>query len=272
MNKKVAILGSNGMLGQMVADVFTQAEDIDVQLFTRNDFDAAKADVIVLNHYLGDFDYIINCIGIINKYIDEDDPASVEQAIKVNSIFPRELQKLGTQTIQIATDCSGEPDTYGLSKRLGEVKGENFCNIRCSIIGPGNKDGLLDWFLNQKECQGYIHHLWNGVTTLAFAKMCLGLIKSGRDVAVYDQTNFIPSDFECKSNLIKHIGKYFDHQCVIDKVFNPDAIVDRRLPEYPYCKDLWEMAGYTEQPTIEYLIKELANYLEGKIWKGKKYL
>lgn len=272
MNKiKVAILGSNGMLGSMVLDVLSNDENIEVTGIDRRTIDATKEYSTSLNHHLHQYDYIINCIGVINKYIDDNDPDSVQNAIQVNSIFPHELAKTGKKIIQIATDCAFEHDVYGMTKRLGEVKSNNFANIRCSIIGPGNKDGLLDWFLGQKECQGYVHHLWNGVTTLAFAKMCLGIVKSRENPDLYDQVNFTPADWECKANLIKHIRKEFNHKCVIENCFEPDKIVDRRILENPKALLLWLMAGYKERPTISYLIKELAKYMEGKEWRGRKY-
>jgi dTDP-4-dehydrorhamnose reductase len=272
-NKKVvAVLGSTGMLGRMVTDVLKQDESIEVIEFNHHDFNAEIITANGLKVWLEEADYIINCIGMINKNIDENDSESIQRAIEVNAQFPRELEKLKIPTIQIATDCAGEPDTYGMTKMLGEVRGENFANIRCSIIGPGNKTGLLDWFLEQKECQGYMHHLWNGVTTLAFARMCLGLIKSDKDVEFYDQVNFTPADWECKAGILKKIGRYFNHSISITATFDPDAIVDRRISSSPQAILLWKMAGYEDRPTIEYLVQELANYLEGRTWNGKRYL
>ena len=100
--------------------------------------------------------------------------------------------------IQIATDCvySGKTggynedslhdalDAYGKTKSLGEVRSSTFLNIRSSIIGPeiNHKVLLLEWFLKQPKgavLNGFSNHLWNGVTTLQFAELCLTIIKKG---------------------------------------------------------------------------------------------
>jgi len=66
-------------------------------------FDINKA---VKSNY-SNFDYIINCIGIIKPYIDEKSQSSIQNAIKVNSLFPHNLLhvKKKTKIFQIATDC-----------------------------------------------------------------------------------------------------------------------------------------------------------------------
>ena len=53
--------------------------------------------------------------------------------------------------------------------------------IKTSIIGPELKGNasLMDWFLSQKgEVFGYTKAIWNGVTTLEWAKQCLSLINN----------------------------------------------------------------------------------------------
>ena len=54
--------------------------------------------------------------------------------------------------------------------------------IRTSIIGPelGEGHGLMGWFLRQDgEVNGYVNHLWNGITTLEWAKVCFEIISRG---------------------------------------------------------------------------------------------
>ena len=116
-------------------------------------FDASKDDISRLLNQTKP-NWIINCIGIIKPYINENEPNSVAIAKNINSDFPRILEKissqLGARVIQIATDCvfSGDSglysesdphdatDVYGKTKSQGEASGPNFMNIRCSIIGP----------------------------------------------------------------------------------------------------------------------------------------
>jgi dTDP-4-dehydrorhamnose reductase len=65
---------------------------------------------------------------------------------------------------------------YARTKATGEVTAAPHLTIRTSIIGPeirANRIGLMDWFLGQPAgmaVQGYLHTLWNGVTTLELAQ------------------------------------------------------------------------------------------------------
>lgn len=132
-------------------------------------------------------DYVINCIGTIKPFMAKDPIAS----IRINSIFPRELanacEKVGSKLIHITTDCvySGakgnytedDPhdalDDYGKSKSLGEPS--NCMVIRTSIIGEEihKNASLLEWAKSQKgkTVNGFLNHLWNGITTTTYAKV-----------------------------------------------------------------------------------------------------
>ena len=52
--------------------------------------------------------------------------------------------------------------------------------LRCSIIGPEKRKdgfGLLEWFLSQDtNVDGYTNHIWNGITTLEWAKCTYELL------------------------------------------------------------------------------------------------
>ena len=69
----------------------------------------------------------------------------------------------------------------GKSKIGGEAVNLNKYLLRGSIVGPEAAQGksLLNWFLNQSEgkVNGFIDHMWNGITTLNFAKIVHGMIK-----------------------------------------------------------------------------------------------
>lgn len=194
------------MLGQMVVKKLSGLDPIVVEgthLGDKSDpffFNAAE-DGKRLKEILkrSKYDYLINCIGILKPAINEGDSKSVIHAVQVNSIFPHELalcaEEVGSKVIHISTDgvFSGNavhyfeddshdcPDVYGKTKSLGEVLAPGFLNIRCSIIGPDpiHRKGLLEWFLGQpdeKQIQGYIDYIWNGVTTLQFAELCTAII------------------------------------------------------------------------------------------------
>lgn len=209
----VLVLGITGMLGSMVYRYLSLNESLNVfgtarvssisydqnifQLDVKNITEEQSLNLILETNP----EYIVNCIGIINKYCTFENNEGIQNAILINSLFPHKLANSikrhspKIKIVQIATDCvySGNKgnyietdihdpvDIYGKSKSLGEVISDNLINIRCSIIGPelNNKSSLLEWFLakNEREAvSGYNHHFWNGVTTLQFAQLCERII------------------------------------------------------------------------------------------------
>ena len=145
------------------------------------------------------FDLVVNAVGLIKQLINEGNQEGVKIAYLINSDLPRELNAYAkdssTPIIQIGTDCvySGLKgnysedsefdcnDLYGLSKVSGEHESKSIMTIRCSIIGHEVKSSvsLMDWFLSQPastSINGYYNHIWNGVTTLTFARVIHGII------------------------------------------------------------------------------------------------
>jgi dTDP-4-dehydrorhamnose reductase len=295
---KVLILGASGMLGSMVCDYFTKNSDFEITASLR-DLSLSKkikslskiecicldADDLrsVKKSNLTRFDWIINAIGIIKPYIKEGDCQSIETAIKINALFPHcladELKDTNTRIIQIATDCvfSGRrgsysensphdpPDVYGKTKSLGEAETRNFHNLRCSIIGPEirSKLSLLEWFLGQKrngKVTGFKNHLWNGITTLHFAKICKGIIENG--LCLPSKQNIIPSGILSKAEILKIFALIYKRG---DIKINERQVLpaqDRTLvTENPQINTrLWVASGYKTPPSIEVMISELASY------------
>jgi dTDP-4-dehydrorhamnose reductase len=173
--KRILILGSTGMLGSQVLEVFAKEKNFIITatykkksslnilkkssyLFLKKKikfikFDATNYNSKSLKKCLSNNQYIVNCIGVIKPYIDEKNKKS-KNALLVNSIFPHNLNEVNNSNkkakiYQIATDCvfSGSKgcylensehdplDIYGKTKSLGEVNDKNFFNLRCSIIG-----------------------------------------------------------------------------------------------------------------------------------------
>lgn len=261
--RKVAVLGAKGMLGRMVYKILSNDKNIEAVPFSRDQEEHAYVNALLDGAYelkgLSAFDWVINCIGVIKPYIKNN----VEEAIRVNSLFPHELAKIpNIKIIQIATDCWEDQDVYGRSKALGEVSSPNFTNIRCSIIGPGNKDSLFDWFLSQKgSVKGYTSHFWNGVTTLAFAKLCRGIVLENAEDNRYNGINFIPADYVSKYELLALIKRIYVLPVSL-KVKSSPEVVYKVLPWLPYGdqKEIWGLAGYEEVPTIENLLFEMRGY------------
>ena len=116
----------------------------------------------------GDYDVVINCIGILNQVADQNQSL----AVYLNSYLPHlvvdTLKDKKTKLIHMSTDCvfAGNSGPYyedslrdGLtfydrSKALGEIDDNKNLTFRNSIIGPDmneNGIGLFNWFMKQKE-------------------------------------------------------------------------------------------------------------------------
>lgn len=256
MGKSVAIiLGNSGMLGSMLCRTW------------EGDFTSlGRPEVDALDPYWGrDLQLpVINCIGLIKPYCDD-----VEAAIRVNALFPHTLPE---GTIQIATDCvySGRKghyvetdlhdatDVYGKTKSLGEAPQVH--NLRCSIVGPElkNHTSLLDWFLQQEKANGFTNHYWNGITTLAFSKICQGIIKEGIELPHIQ--HIVPADAVTKAALLRIIARAYHKDIPVYDTEAPEDC-DRTLGTLnPQLNErLWRAAGYDRIPTIRELVTEMAN-------------
>ena len=91
----VLILGESGMLGNAVTRYFRTQTQHDVSTASRESTSDYKLDasqssneqlISVISHTKPD--YIINCIGIINKYCNDGHSDRTVTAVKVNVIFP----------------------------------------------------------------------------------------------------------------------------------------------------------------------------------------
>ena len=216
---------------------------------------------------------IDNAMRLIDDIIPEP---TKEQTVKAlisaqNLAFENQIKY-----IQIGTDCvfSGNDgsytetsfmdatDLYGKSKIVGEIEGTNKSLIRSSIIGPEKSKGfsLMNWFLNntQQEISGYKNHLWNGVTTLNFAKVVEGFILSNE--FNFKTQHLIPKNTITKANLLEEFKKHFNKDIGI-KHIDAEEIIDRTLLTIneQVNEKLWKCAGYSSIPTVEENIEELAN-------------
>jgi dTDP-4-dehydrorhamnose reductase len=284
INMKVAVLGTTGMLGNMVTPVFEKAGVDIVKLSRSSDgqkFDATDKNVYgLLRHDLRGCDWAINCIGTIKPNINANDIDSVHNALKVNAMFPHHLAKAaedtGTQVIQIATDCvytgsvgnyiedslHNATDVYGKTKSLGEVRSRNMHHLRCSIIGPepNHPSSLFEWFIKSEDTiNGYTNHLWNGITTVQFAKICLGIINN--NVSLDYMQHIYPLDTASKYELLK-IFRYVTNKDIniipTQATYECDRTLYSRTPEFN--EQLWKFAGYTQLPTIEQMVREMVEY------------
>jgi len=286
---KVLVLGASGMLGHSVylklkdsglKVTGTQRMNLNSQDSELVDFEVDENFRDFLEENLPNYEYVVNCIGLIpHKFLSEASQNTM-WAIKVNSVFPNVLAEIASKfdckVLQIATDCvfSGQEgnyseeslpdpsDIYGITKLCGEINMANVMNIRCSVIGLENKSAysLLSWFLSQPQnapVKGFTNHVWNGVTSLAFAKIVKGIIES--DGFVAGTHHLVPGDFKTKYDLIKLFALYGDRLDLDVKPWDTGSLVDRSLSTvFPEVNNtLWEAAGYSRAPLIEAMIAEI---------------
>jgi dTDP-4-dehydrorhamnose reductase len=299
MATRVLVLGASGMLGAMVFDWLSRDGNLDVigtvrQSRVLNDtasrlhkpfvlLDAENSSDSELAQLVQGVDWIINAIGIIKPYIHDDNAVEVEQATRVNALFPHRLaraaESAGARVIQIATDCvySGQKgqyletdvhdalDVYGKTKSVGEVYAPNIIHLRCSIIGPEPRAhvSLLDWFLGQKRgsgVNGFTNHQWNGVTTLQFARLCQGLITSNGSLK--HSQHIVPASSISKAELLNCFAKEYNRDDVVITPVEAKTVIDRTLTTNDETANriLWQQAGYPEPPTVPQMVSELARF------------
>lgn len=226
---KFFILGARGMAGHVIAQYLSEQKH-EVIGYARQPSpvcktivgDAFETEKIENEIRDKNFDVVVNCIGILNKFVDMD----LASGIFINSYFPHFLakccDKYGCKLIHISSDCvfSGKaagyietdiPDEtsyYGRSKFLGEVLSQKHLTIRTSIVGPEIKEsgiGLFNWFMHQKgNIYGYAHVMWSGVTTIELAKVILFASKQNVSGLLFLTNNVGISKYD----LLKLFNKY----------------------------------------------------------------
>jgi dTDP-4-dehydrorhamnose reductase len=264
MKKKVLVLGSLGMLGHEVFSEMKTLSDLEIigtynskEPSDKNSF--LKLDVKnptgSLNTILEGADYVINCIATLISDIDEDNEESTQNAVQVNSFFPKILSELSaplnSKVIHISTDgvFSGNSesplhenikpspnDIYGKSKLQGEIKSPNVINIRTSVIGrdPNYKRGLLEWFLKQEkgaEISGYTD-IWHGVTNKQLAILIKQIISKNFFDEIRAESHvhhFCPNPPLSKFDLLAIFKEMFNKDIKINKVERPGGALNRTL-------------------------------------------
>jgi len=254
---KVMLLGSAGMAGhvlkcelQKISDIIELVDVARSSELIRPKIEMDVTDFMGLKEIIneGDFDFIINCVGILNAFA-EDNP---DQAILVNAYFPHFLEtitkKSSSRIIHLSTDCvfSGSKGDYietdfkdGLgfyarSKGLGELHNDKDLTIRTSIIGPDlnqNGIGLFNWVINQEGViNGFSKAYWSGVTTIQLARSIIEFIlQKDSPAGVVHLTNDEKiSKFELLI-MIQQVYKLSDIKIVESKEYKTDkSIVNTR--------------------------------------------
>lgn len=256
---RILILGANGLIGSHIFYVLSKDKSIEVKCIVRSKIRAGQFiaklgdkyfvelkkfnDITNLTDSLEEInpDLVINCAGITkhNKNI-----YNIEETIFINSVFPNLLanicNKKNKRLLQISSDCvfSGNKgmyledsyrdaeDIYGMTKILGEINDNNNLTIRTSTIGHefSSSNGLLNWFLKQKECSGFSNAIFSGPTTLELAKIIHEQIIPNNKLNGILNVSAIPID---KFSLLKIIKKLYGLSVKIKP--NPKIKVNRSL-------------------------------------------
>ena len=228
---KVFVLGHRGMLGHVVARYLAERGHEVLTSDTR--YSGAPDDLLIQELRRTEAAWIINCIGKIPQ--KTANPADLFMGNFQLPVHIKTYLRPDQRLLHASTDCvfSGKRgnyriedtpdphDVYGLSKLLGESVAESGrCQIiRTSIIGPELGDsgkGLMAWFLKQTgPVNGFTNHLWNGITTLEWAKIADEIL-TGR---LKPTTAILQTGSEgavTKYELLKLIGEVWRHSITIN--------------------------------------------------------
>lgn len=193
------VLGSSGMAGHTVSQYLAERQH-EVVGMSRSECPLLHEDVVQVYGDMydyspidraikeGEFDIVVNAVGMLNKACDKQPDA----AIYLNSYLPHRLastvENLPTRIFHLSTDCvfagntgpyneASIPDGttfYDRTKALGEINDDKNLTLRQSIVGPDTKSegiGLLNWFMQQhRTIFGYDRAIWTGLTTLELSK------------------------------------------------------------------------------------------------------
>jgi dTDP-4-dehydrorhamnose reductase len=280
---KYLIMGCNGMAGHVIS-LYLKEQGHDVHGFARKQSDlvdtivgdAEDEKLVRKTIEEGEYDYVVNCIGVLNQYAETEKA----RAVYLNAYFPHFLADIvkesKTKIIHLSTDCvfSGKKGQYeeddlrdgetfyARSKALGELEDNKNITIRTSIVGPDrNEDGigLLNWFMKQEGViKGYTRAIWTGVTTLELAK-AIEQMSNGEFAGLY---NVVPKESISKYELLRVFNKILrngelniipDDSIVVDKSLIRSEIVEKKLGILYYEKMVMELKKWIEDKESLYL-------------------
>lgn len=271
---KVLVLGSNGMAGHTVALYFKEKghETISYSrspcIFTESIigdvFETEKFKSVLIE---GNYDAVINCIGILNQDAEDD----TYKAVYLNTYLPHlivdTLRNTKTKLIHMSTDCvfagnSGPyfedsfcdgKSFYDRTKALGEINDDKNLTFRNSIIGPDmnfNGIGLFNWFMKQNDIiDGYTGAIWTGVTTLTLAKAMEKAIEQNL-CGLY---NLVNNESISKYDLLQIFNNnFFDNKININKnnQFQLDKSLKNTRNDFSF-----------EIPSYNQMIKEMYDWI-----------
>ena len=269
---RILILGATGLLGNTVIRELSKKPQYEVTGAVRH-FDFIQhldCTYVQIDAYSDDpeyilhgYDVVINCIGIIKPHLTD-----TVTAVRVNTLFPLNVsalcKKSGAKFIHITSDCvfSGADgnyseddehdmiDLYARTKSLGEP--DDCMVLRTSIIGTELHSyvSLVDWVRRSPDTvlPGYVNHIWNGITTKEYAKICSHILDEG----LYEVGKFhVHSPYPVsKYDLVSMIVERF-HLNKTVRPHNTDISIDRSL-----CT-IKDLNSKLNVPPLEQQVEEL---------------
>ncbi len=271
---KILVLGSIGMAGHVIALYFKE-KGYDVTAYSMAPFphcnniigNAFKTETFKSVLLEGEYDAIINCIGLLNQAAEENH----SNALYLNSFLPHfiadTIKDKKSKLIHMSTDCVFAGNTgpyyekslrdgttfYDRTKALGEIEDDKNLTFRNSIVGPDmNKNGigLFNWFMRQKgTIQGFTGALWTGVTTITLAKAMEKAIKNNL-CGLYNLVNNVS------------ISKY-DLLFLFNKYFRSDSLIIQKNDELKLDKSLRNTRKDFSfiVPSYEQMIQEMKEWI-----------
>lgn len=227
----ILVLGCNGMAGHLISLYFKE-KGHEVVGFARSastlldkTIIGDASDMTFIKHTIeeGNYDAVINCIGLLNQFAENNKA----MAVLLNGYLPHYLVEItkGTKTriIHMSTDCvfAGNDGPYfeesypngrtfyDRSKAMGEINNSKDLTFRNSVIGPDIKAsgiGLFNWFMKQEgPIGGYTGAIWTGVTTYTLAQAMESALNENL-TGLYNLVNNVSIS---KFDLCSLFNKYF---------------------------------------------------------------
>lgn len=219
------VLGCSGMAGHTIS-IYLKERGHHVVGFSRRGVGFLKEQIIgdVRDEALlaeaiseGDFDAVINCVGVLNQFAEHDSESAAYLNGKLPHVLAAICEEIRTRVFQMSTDCvfagntgpyteDSIPDgitVYDRTKAAGELRDNKNLTFRCSIVGPDTNPagiGLLNWFMAQHDpIKGYTGAIWTGLTTLELAKaMECAALEGSRGLV-----NMVPPESISKYDLLR---------------------------------------------------------------------
>lgn len=285
---KVCVIGSSGMLGtQLVRELSLDPKLELVRINRKGPFywnGDAEDLTTKLKAYLSGLEArIINASGWIPQRAQNNLEVDKKQAFALNKDVPSSLDAFSLEYeipfLQLLTDCvfdgsSGlyseqsafnSNELYGASKIAGEAELTWASRIRSSIIGSDGLFGLFGWFSNLPKgakVNGYVNHLWNGVTTNAFSRLARAWVRDPESIVGVN--HWVPSDFVSKFELLQIFQELLGRADIEITPYESERAIDRRLTTLRPDRNqgLWQMAGYEVVPSIRTLCEEMVGDVE----------